>query len=189
MGITGVALAATAISGAVSAYGSASSGAAQKQAFQYQAGVAQMNAQIAKQNADYAIAAGEVTAQESGMKTRYQIGTTIAQQGAGGLAVGSGSNARVVDSEWLIGQQDESIIRSNAARQAYGYEIQGANATAQGVVDTMAGTNAQTAGNISAFGSILGAAGSVSSKWLAADAAGAFGGSGGAGSSFGKVMS
>lgn len=147
--------------------------------YNYQAGVAQMNAQIAKQNADYATAAGEVTAQESGMQTRFKIGETVAQQGAGGLAVGSGSNARVVSGEQAIGQQDEAIIRSNAARQAYGYDVQAAQDTAQSQIDQFAASNAKTAGDISAFGSILGAAGSVSSKWLTAGQQGVFGGGGG----------
>lgn len=145
--------------------------------YNYQSGVAQMNAQIEKQNKDYAIAAGEVTAQESGMATRYKIGETIAQQGAGGLAVGSGSNARVVDSERAVGQQDEAIIRSNAARQAYGFDVEAAKYTAESQVDQFAASNAKTSGYLNAFGSLLGAAGSVSSKWLTASNAGTFSGS------------
>lgn len=171
-----VAIGSTVLGAATSAAGAYSSGQSQGAMYQYQAGIAAMNSQIAKQNADYAIAAGEVSAQESGMKTRAQIGTTIAQQGAGGLAVGSGSNARVVTSERAIGQEDQALIRSNAAKQAYGFEVQAAQDTAQGQLYSAASTNAKTAGDINAVGSFLSGAGSVSSKWLQASQTGALGG-------------
>lgn len=169
-------MASSAAGAGVSAYGAYSQGQAQSAQYAYQSGIAQMNAQIAKQNADYAVAAGEVKAQESGMKTRFQIGETIAQQGAGGLAVGSGSNARVVSGELAVGQQDQAIIRSNAARTAYGYNVEAAAATAQGKLYSMASESAKTAGAISAAGSLISGAGSVSGKWLQATQAGIFGG-------------
>jgi hypothetical protein len=174
-----MAIGASAAGGGVSALGSIFGGESQANMYNYQAGIQNLNAQIAKQNADYAVASGEVQAQESGMQTRAQIGQTKAQQGAGGLAVGGGSNARVVTSEAEIGQENQAIIRSNAARTAYGYEVQGTQATAQAGLDTMAASNATTAADISAFGSILGTAGSVSSKWLAGTTSGTFGGSSG----------
>src|SRR5215472_14392606 len=111
-----VALGATVIGGLTSAAGSVSSGNAQAAAFQYQSGVAQMNQQIVKQNADYAIATGEVDAQRQDLQTRFKTGQTVAQQGASNIAVGSGSNSRVVQSEREIGAQDSAIIRSDAAK-------------------------------------------------------------------------
>lgn len=171
-------LAASGTSGGISALGSIMGGQSQASMFQYQSGIAAMNAEIAKQNADYAVAAGEVSAQESGMRTRAQIGQTIATQGAGNLAVGQGSNARVVNSELALGQEDQALIRSNAAKQAYGYEVTAAQDTAQSQLDTQAASNAKTAGIISGIGSLLGTAGSVSSKWLTATQSGAFGGGG-----------
>lgn len=179
--LTAVSLGASALSAGVNAAGQYSSGQSQAAMYQYQSQIAQMNAKIADQNADYAVASGEVSAQESGMKTRFQMGQTIAQQGAGGLAVGSGSNARVVQSELAVGQQDQALIRSNAARTAYGYKVQAAADTAQGVLDTTAASNAKTAGEISAFGSLLGGAAGVSSKWLQASQAGVFSSTGKAG--------
>lgn len=182
-----ISLGASALGGATSAFGSIMGGQSQAAMYNYQAGIAQINQQIMQQSADYATAAGEVSAQESGMKTRAQIGQTIAQQGAGGLAVGGGSNARVVSSELALGQEDQALIRSNAARQAYGYEVQGVQDTAQSQLDTMAASKSQTAGLLGAAGSILGAAGSVSSKWLQASQTGIFGG--GAGTQNSSVMS
>lgn len=172
--LTAVSLATTAMSGAVSAYGAYSGGQSQAAMYQYQAQVAAANKQIADQNAAYAKEAGEVSAQQSGMKSRFERGEIIARQGAGGLALGSGSQGRVVTSQLSVGQQDQALIRANAAKQAYGYEVQGMQATAQGALDTAAASNARTAGDIGAFGSILGTAGSVSSKWLQASQAGVF---------------
>lgn len=168
-------LAATAGGGALSAFSSIMSGNAKAAQANYQAGVAQVNATIAKQNADYATQAGEVEAQQGGMKTRAQVGQTIATQGAGGLALGSGSQASVVQSEREVGAEDVSIIRSNAAKRAYGYQVEAMQDTSQAELFKMTATDAKTAGIIGAFSSILGTAGSVSSKWMQGNAAGLFG--------------
>lgn len=182
--LTAISLGASALGGVVSAGGAIAGGQSQAAMYQYQAGVAQMNQQIMKQNADWAVASGEVSAQEKGMETRYKIGETIAQQGAGGLAIGSGSQGRVVDSERQLGQYDEALIRSNAARQAYGYEVEAAKFGAESQLDTMAASTSRTSGYLKAFGSLLGTAGSVSSKWLQAGQSGVFGGGGGPSGAF-----
>src|SRR5438046_728171 len=70
-------------------------GKAQSDLYNYQAGVALLNKQIAEQEADYARKAGEVQAQTSDMQTRFKIGITKAVQGASGLDVG-GSSAQAV---------------------------------------------------------------------------------------------
>jgi hypothetical protein len=170
---------ATALGGATSAAGSIMGGQSQAAMYQYQSGVALMNQQIAKQNADYAVYSGEVEAQRQGIKTREEIGQTIAQQGAGNLAVGSGSNARVVESERRVGAQDAALIRSDAAKRAYGYEVEALKYGAESTLDLMAGEKSKTAGYIGAASSLLGAAGSVSSKWLQASSVGLVGGKSG----------
>lgn len=161
------------IGAGIGAYGAWQSGQANKAANDYKAAVARANAQIAQQNADYARAAGEVEAQQAGMKVRYQIGQTKAIQGASGLDVSSGSAAAVRTSEKEIGDENVAIIRNNAAKQAYGFEVQAMNFNAQGTLDTMAGAQAQEAGYIGAASSIVGGASSVSSKWTAYKMSGA----------------
>ena len=161
-----VGMGATALGGITGAVGSIFSGQAQSNMYTYQAGIAQMNAQIAKQNASYALAAGEVSAQQQGMKTRAEIGQTKATQGAGGLQVGSGSNVQVQKSEKEIGDENAALTRANAARQAYGFQVEAVQDTAQSQLDLMAAENAKTAGTIGAFSSLLGGGASVSSKWL-----------------------
>lgn len=169
-----IAIGATVAGGVTTAMGAMQSGDAKSQQALYQANIANVNAQIAKQNADYAVKAGEVEAQQSGLKTKYEVGTTIAQQGAGGLAVGQGSNVQVVEGEKMVGDQDMAIIRSNAAKRAYGYEVEATQATAQGQLDTMAAADAKAAGKIAATASIIGTVGSVASKWTAGSSAGLF---------------
>lgn len=164
----------TALGGITQAFGAEQQGAAQAAMYNYQAGIAQMNAQIAKQNADYETALGEVQAQQQGMKTRAEIGETRAAQGAGGLDVNTGSNLAVRASEAELGAQDQAMIRSNAARRAYGQMVEAAQDTAQSNVDMMAASNAKQAADINAFSSILGAGSSVSSKWMQASSLGLF---------------
>lgn len=156
-------------------FGAMSGGEAQSQMFQYQAGVAQLNKKIALQNADYSRATGEVQAQESGMKTAALLGTQKATQGAGGLAVNSGSNADVRSSTEDIGGFDQTTIRANAAKRAYGYEVEATQDESQSKLFQMAGDNALKAGKISALSSILGGASSVSSKWLQGNQQGLWG--------------
>src|SRR5229473_3599962 len=156
----------SAAGGIVGAIGSAFSGESNARMYEYQANVARMNQQIQKQNADYARSAGEVEAQQSGMKTRFMVGSQKAGQGASGLDVNRGSAVDVRTSQLQVGAEDQAIIRSNAARRAYGYEVEAAQSGAEVGIKGMAASGSRTAGWIGAAGSILGGASSVSSKWL-----------------------
>jgi len=164
--LAGVSLGATAIGGGVGALGSLMGGQAQKNAYGYQAAVAQMNAKIANANAEHAVQVGEKEAQISGMQTRAQIGETKAIQSGTNLDVNKGSAVDVRASEADIGKDNEMTIRSNAAWTAYGYKVEAAKDTAQANLDMMAGENSQKSGLLGAFTSLLGGAGSVSGKWL-----------------------
>jgi hypothetical protein len=179
-GIGETALVMTLMSGAISAGGAAYSGMASAATYNYQAGVAQMNAQIAKQNAAYETALGEVQAQQQGMKTRATISQTRAVQGASGLDVNTGSAASVRSSEFQLGGYDQQVIRAGAARRAYGFEVEAVGDVAQANLDRMAARNSENAGMLKAFTSILGAGGSFASKWKQGQSTGivpdAFGG-------------
>lgn len=147
------------------AFGAEYTAGAKAKALQYQASVAQMNAAIAQQNAKWATQAGEVKAQESGMQGAARLSQTKAIQGASGLSVNTGSNVDIRASEADLGKFNENTIRSNAAREAYGYRAQAAGDVAQAGLDMAAARTTKTAGDISAAGSILGGASSVSDKW------------------------
>lgn len=164
--LTAISIGATVIGGGVATAGVLNKGSAEANMYTYQAGVAQMNKQIADQNAEYALAAGDSQAQIAGMQTRAQIGATKAQQGGSGLDVNSGTGVNVRQSEAEIGSANQAMIRANATREAYGYKVQGAQYDAQAGLDQYAAKTSKTAGNISAATSILGTASSVSTKWL-----------------------
>lgn len=146
--------------GAASAIGAGSAATAQSSMYNYQAGVAQQNEQ-------FALNAGESQAAQQGMKTRAQVGQTIAAQGASGFRVGSGTNAGVVSSEQSLGQEEQTTVRSDAAQKAYGYAVQSS-------LDKSAAANASEAGEIGIASSILGTVGSVSSKWMQGSQQGLF---------------
>lgn len=177
--LAGIGLASTAIGAGVSAVGSSYAGQAKSDMYNYQAGVADLNKKIASQNADYSREVGEVKAQDSGLRTEFQVGKMKAAQGGSGLDVNSGSALATRQSQTLIGQHDQGTIRSNAARQAYGFDIEAIKYGAEGDMLRTAGKNAIEAGNLGAVSSILGGASSVASKWLQGTSAGVWGGSGG----------
>lgn len=185
-GMAGVGIVGSLIGGITGAAGAEQSAAAQAGMYQYKAGVALMNQKIAKQNAAWATNAGEISAQESELKTAQEIGQTKVMQSGSGLDVNSGSAVGVRQSQSEAGAYDADIIRANAAHAAYGYETKAAESEAEANLDQMAAANVKTAGDISAFSSILGGVTSVASKWTQGTTVGFFGGGGGDGAYAGK---
>ena len=160
----------------------------------YQAAVADMNKKIALQNVDYSLQEGEVEAQQSAIQSVQQVGLMKATQGTSNISVNTGSSVDVRQAMVDTGYYNQAIIRSSAAKKAYGYDIEAAQYGAQadlyrysadeqdaqagealkGAQLTMAALPleqqaygiAGQAGNIASFGSLVGAAGSVANKWI-----------------------
>lgn len=129
----------------------------------YQAQITINNQTTATQNADVTMAAGEQQADNEGLKSRANAGAIKAGQAASGVDVNSGSAVDVQTSAREVGQLDALTVRSNAAREAYGYQVAASNYGAQAQADTyagendvIAGTEAHEAGDIAATSSILG---------------------------------
>lgn len=167
------------LSGILGAQGAGQAGAAAKGQALYQAGVAIKNAQIAEQNSEYALNAGEQNAMRAGMKGAQQAGAIKAAQSASNLDVNSGSAKAVQDSQKLVTQMDMNTIRSNAAKTAYDYRVQAGSLRDQAGLYLTAGANAEAASKTNAEASIIGAAGSVAGKWMQASQLGLFNSSGG----------
>jgi hypothetical protein len=162
----------------------------------YQAAVADQNRKIALQNADYSRVVGDVQASESGMKTAAEIGTAKAYQAASGVNVNTGSAVDVRTSMTQLGYYDQQTIRANAAKTAWGYDVEATQDEAQGALYSLtaatdrASATAATAaagvtraalpleqqayglagkaGDIAAQASIVSAASSVADKWIGA---------------------
>lgn len=161
-----VGMGSTAIGGVTSAIGGSYSAGAKANMYMYQAGVADINAQIARENANYSRQVGEVEAEKTGMQQGYVRGVARATQSGRGVDIGGGSAKETIDSQTRVNQYDQQIIRSNAARRAYGYEIEGAKYDAEGKMYKMAAEQTKKASTLSTIGSLLGTAGSVASKWI-----------------------
>lgn len=176
--IGGAGLGATAGGSIFSAFGSIASGSANQDMYDYQASIARLNQQIDLQNAEYSRQVGEQQAQQYGVKAAQQMGAIKTAQAASNLDVNSGSAVQVRASQGKLAQLDTDVIRSNAAKTAYNYEIQGTLAGAQADLYSLAGADAMSAGFIGAGSSLLGGLGSVSSQWLQGQRVNLWGGTG-----------
>lgn len=181
--MTAVAMGGTLLGGVLQARSAMEQGAASQRMYNYQAGVAKVNADINKQNAEWAIRGGEVSAQKKGMETRYRISQMTTAGAASGFDVRGGSAAAARESQREIGLHDQAIIRSNAARAAFGYETEAGQQEAQSNIYRMAGLNARRAGRLNALSSLISTGTSVASRWAQASQAGVWGGSNSSGGS------
>jgi hypothetical protein len=159
-------IAAAVASAGVGAYGAIESSEASSASAKYQAQVQANNSIIAQQNAQQATAAGEAQVTQSEFKTAAQIGAIKTNQAASGLDVNSGSDLDVQSSAKELGELDALTIRNQAARQAYGYQVQATSDTGQSQLSTASASQDLTAGAIGGVSSVIGGASSVSGKYL-----------------------
>jgi hypothetical protein len=178
-GMAAVGAASSAGGGLLSAFGQLGKGESDAKMYAYRAGVAKMNATINRQNSDYALEAGELSARRSGLTTGFTIGKQKVAQAANGFDVNSGTNEAVRDTTRDIGIGDQTTIRTEGGRKALGFRNQAASEDAEAGAMLIAGDNAKRAGKIAALGTLIGTAGSVASKWVQASQV--FGGGSGAG--------
>lgn len=159
--------AASAVAGAgMAAMSAVSQGHAQAANARYQAEVAANNVTIAKQNASMATQQGEAAATQRELKTRANVGAIKAAQAANGIDVNTGSAVDVRSGAEENGQLSALVIKSDAARQAFGYQTQGSNFEAQSGIDTAMGKQAETAGDLGAVGSVVGGASNLTGQYL-----------------------
>jgi hypothetical protein len=143
-------------------------GAAQQAASNDQASLQDYNASVADLQAKDAIDRGAQEEHRFRADVAGMIGTQRVGIAAGNIDTGFGSAVDVQAETAHQGELDALRIRTNAAREAWGYKVQaedlrrGAAITRQtGVNQELAGEAQQSASRFSAVGSILGAAGSV----------------------------
>lgn len=174
----GVGMGAKAGGSILSAIGALNEGTAGAAAYTYKAGMAQINKSLALGNADYARKVGEFQATESGLKSRFQQGKILSGQSASGFDVNApGSSAESVrDSQQKIAQIDQGVIRANAARTAYGFDVEAAKDESESAMDLAAAKNVKSASYLTAATSILGGVSSVADKWSQASQYGLYGG-------------
>lgn len=145
--------------------GALTQGEANKGAAEYNASVAAANAQIAKNKAAMAGAAGTAQVEQAQLQSRAKIGGLVASQAAAGINVNSGSALDVRSSARELGQLNAITVRSNAARQAYGYNVESASETGQQGLYKSEADNAMPAAYLNAGGTVLGGVGSAASNY------------------------
>jgi hypothetical protein len=148
------------MAGAAGAYKTA---AGQKAALTYQSNVADSNAQIAEEQAKFALMNGEREEQASRLKMAALLGDQKAVAAANGVDVATGSPVELMASTRFIGENDALTIRDNAARQAWAYRENARGYRNEAAMDRS--TSKSMSPWMSAFGSLLTNAGTVNSRW------------------------
>lgn len=151
------------VGAATKGIGSYSSTKAQQSSLDYQASVADQNAQLEQDRASIALDNGVSNVQNQGLKTAQTKGMQTANLAANGVDLGTGSARDVLTSTQLMGQRDADQLQTNALREAWGYSTQAADtANNAAKLRTMAGNISPA---LSGASSLLGSASQVSSAW------------------------
>jgi hypothetical protein len=153
---------------AVSAYGAYSQSQSRQDMAEYQSKVAENNAKVAEWQAQDAESRGDRAAQETRRKYAALMGTQRAELASRGLDISDGSaNATLQDTAYFA-EYDETLTRANAAREAWGYRVRGANFTgdANMLRSQADAENPLLSAGLAAGGTLFsGGSGSVAAKW------------------------
>ena len=156
----------TAASAGIAAKGAMNQGKAEQIGADYRAAVASNNAIVSEQNAKLEEQRGAIEEQAQREKTAQLIGAQRAGYAASGLDISGGTPLRVQGDTAQIGEVDALTVRNNAMRKAYAYRTQASNFESESGFETAGGKYARDAGNLKAFGSLVGRASSVGDKWV-----------------------
>lgn len=148
------ALVSAAVGTGMQVYEGVKAGQAQKQAGQAaqaaandQAALEDYNASVASAQAKDALAQGDVEADRFRTQVRGMVGTQRAGIAGGNVDVGYGSAVDVQSDAERLGELDALQIKTNAARTAWGYNVQAYNDTRQAAITRKSGANAAAAAN------------------------------------------
>lgn len=145
----------TVVATVLGALGSVMQGVAANNAAKAEASAAEQNARIADLQATEAVKGSS----KEEMKLRRQMqmlqGRQRAVAAASGLNSDAGSMADIQDASMREGEQDVSVLRMNAARESWGYQVQGTNYRNKASAARAAGKNAMLGGFLGAGGSLL----------------------------------
>ncbi|WP_137924655.1 hypothetical protein [Cupriavidus sp. 2SB] len=149
-----------AIGGAATA-GNKASG--QRAVADYNATIAENNANLAELQAQDAVTRGRQAESDLYRQTGQLMGRQRANTAANGVSLNEGSPVNIEASTRYMRDVDLATLRNNAARSAWGYNVQADNYRAQSKAYRAAG-DASSPGAAAAT-SLLGSAAGVSSKW------------------------
>ena len=143
-------------------------GRAQRESAESQAGLSDFNAQVADLQAADAITRGQDEEHRFRTRVRSAIGAQRVDFAAGNIDVSQGSALDVQADAAVLGELDALTIRTNAAREAWGFKVQGEDSRRRGEIQRkeggymeQAGKTAKTASRWDAAGSIVGTGASL----------------------------
>jgi hypothetical protein len=146
-----------------SAYSAMQQSSASNSAANYNAAIQRNNAIAANYQANDAIDRGNKAVDEHMRKVAALKGSQTASMAARGLDISEGSPLNILTDTDVLGATDASTIKTNAAREAWGYKNQAANSTAQGNLYSMQASNQNPL--MAGAGTLLSGAGSVADRW------------------------
>ena len=152
---------------------------AERNAAEYNAQIANNNAIIAAQQRSTTLQQGEAEAHKSMRDQAQMIGAQRAQMAANGIDLTQGSAQDILASTKFLGGIDVNTIQSNAARQAWGYEVQGMNDKNAATMETWKANsiNPSQIGAMAAGSSLLSSIGGAASSYAGSKGGGSSGGS------------
>lgn len=153
--LTAAMLALTAAQTAQGVLGARRAAGAAKAQGNYAGAVDDRDAQFADQQAADALDRGNTAALRAGGRSAQLAGAQRAGYAAQGLNVNTGSAADVQADSRALGALDALTIQNNARREAWGYQVQGADYRARGQLARMAGSNEAAADNAKGISSLL----------------------------------
>lgn len=131
----------------------------------YQAQVAANNQILANRAAQDAKARGDIAAANAQTSANSLLGRQKTALAANGVNVNQGTALDIQGNTKAVSENEALTIRSNAAREAYRYETEGANYGNEEAVALSKAANDQSAIFGNALGTALTGGGSVADKW------------------------
>ncbi len=152
---------------AMSVLGQVQAGQAAQASGEFNAAVARNNAQAARDAAGVEHAIGKVKSAKAQLAARQAAGLARAGGAGRGVDVNTGSILDLIEDETLAGQLASDTIKNNTARRVQALTFQSSNFDAQSGLLLAEGSNAASAANIGAFGTLATGGSKVATKWNA----------------------
>jgi hypothetical protein len=123
-------------------------GRLERKVYDSQAQMADYNAAVAELQAQDALARGEWSAERMAEEIDQVIGSQRVGFAAGNIDVGFGSSADTQADAAALGALDISMIRANAAAEAWGFQVQSEDERNRAAIYRMGGENAERLGEL-----------------------------------------
>lgn len=136
---------------------------ADKAAYGFAAATADQNAALDALKASDARFRGDVSAQTAELKTAQLAGKQRAGMAASGVDLGTGSPNLILAGTEFMGERDAQIIKDNAMKEAWGFDVQAANDRSNAALFRFRAASERPGMN--AATTLLTGAGSVASNW------------------------